>query len=142
MQSVRQERHKTGYRGSSDNTSARDGVSPSVGRSVLVDSSIMDAAKETAQTVLSILVHLLSHAAWWRMKDGDSRAFAVANCQMKSTASSFHLPPVSVATTTSRHLPDSSSSGYFRSLSKRAWDRTAPLQRRLVGPLQTVQGRF
>ena len=46
-----------------------------------------DAAKETAHTVLSILVHLLSRAeaAWWRMNDGDSRAFAVANCQKKST---------------------------------------------------------
>ena len=50
------------YRGSADNTSARDGVSPSDGRSVLADSSIMDAAKETAHTVLNILVHLLSHA--------------------------------------------------------------------------------
>ena len=58
---------------------------------------------------------------WWRLNDGDSRAIAVANCQMKSAASSLTLPPVSMATTTRRHL--SSNSGYFRSLCKRACEK-------------------
>ena len=42
------------------------------------------------------------------MKDGTSRAFAWANCQMKSTASWLHLPPVSRTTTTRRHRPSRS----------------------------------
>ena len=55
------------------------------------------------------------------------RALACANCQKNSAASSLHRPPVSMATTTSRHRLPFTSSGKVLSLSSRlAWKRTAP----------------
>ena len=108
-------------------TSDRDGMSPSVMHTSACDGSTNDPAKDTAHTVLNILVQRRSHtnAIWCVMKDGTSRAFAWANCQMKSTASLLHLPPVSRATTTRRHRP-LRSSGYLFSLSTRACNRIAP----------------
>ena len=55
------------------------------------------------------------------MKEGTSRARAWAICHTRSAALSLHLPPVSMATTTSRQRPDATSSGYFASLSRLAW---------------------
>ena len=88
------------YLGSWVRTSDRDGMFPSVMHTSACDGSTNDPAKDTAHTVLNILVQRRSHtnAIWCVMKDGTSRAFAWANCQMKSTASLLHLPPVSKAT--------------------------------------------
>ena len=68
-----------------------------------------------------------------RDKAGASRAFASASCQRSSAASSLHRPPVSIATTTSRHRLEVNSSGYVASFSQRAWTSTAassPILRR------------
>ena len=51
---------------------------------------------------------------------------ASASCQRKSAASSLQRPPVSMATTTSRHRLEVRSSGYVASLSRRACANTAP----------------
>ena len=102
--------------GSTDNSSARDGVASPVGRSAPT-SSIINAAKGTAHTVLSILVHFLS-------QPGGART--MADYPMKSTASSLHLPPVSWRPSRDDICWNRANSRYFRSLSKRAWDRTAP----------------
>ena len=82
----------------------------------------------TAQETLNILVHRLSHAraAELELEEGTSRARAWASCHTKSAASSLHLPPVSMASTTSRQRPDATSSGYFASLSRLAWSSTIP----------------
>ena len=127
--------HVKNYLGSWVRTSDQDGVSPSVGHSATsCEDSIKDPANDTAHTVLSILVHRRSHtnAVWWEMKDGTSRALAWASCQMKSTASLLHRPPVSRATTTSRHRP-LRSSVYLFSLSTRACNRMAPSSSAALG---------
>ena len=59
-------------------------------------------------------------------KEGTSRARAWASCHTKSAASSLHLPPVSMASTTNRQRPDATSSGYFASLSRLACSSTIP----------------
>ena len=57
---------------------------------------------------------------------GASRAFACASCQTNCTASSLHLPRVSIATTTRRQRADATNSEYVVSLSILAWANTAP----------------
>ena len=79
----------------------------------------------------SILAQRRCHAkvVGHHMYEGTSWAFAQANSLMNSTASSLHLPPVSIATTTNRHLPELISSGYVVSLS---------VVRILLGPSDSV----
>ena len=115
--------------GSQSNKSARSGRSPSVRHQVVLRAgSTRDAAKETAQHTANILVQRRSHMSATKncINDGASRALACANCCMVCTASSLHLPPVSIAITTSLHRPEEASSGYVASLSWRACNRTAP----------------
>ena len=94
--------HSPNYLGSWVRTSDRDGMSPSVMHTSACDGSTNDPAKDTAHTVLNILVQRRSHtnAIWCVMKDGTSR-------------------------TTRRHRP-LRSSGYLFSLSTRACNRIAP----------------
>ena len=73
----------------------------------------LDAANDREQAVDSIRVqrHSQASAVANCMKEGTSRALANANCLTNSTASLLQRPPVSMATTTSRHLPDVVNSG-------------------------------
>ena len=84
--------------------------------------------KATAQTVESILVQRRSQA---RLLDrtrclGASRALALARSLIKTTPSSFHLPPVSMPTTTSLHRPGAASSVCVASLSRLVATNIAP----------------
>ena len=82
-----------------------------------------DAAKDTAHVVANMRVHRRSHIKATRncMFEGTSRALANASIRTIWTASSLHLPPVSMASTTSLHRPDVAISGYVDSLSCLAW---------------------
>ena len=83
----------------------------------------MTLQKATAQTVESILVQRRSQA---RLVE-PSEVFGCFACPLlsqggliKTTPSSFHLPPVSMPTTTSLHRPEAAISGYVASLSRLA----------------------
>ena len=77
----------------------------------------------------NILIHRLLHPknAEPRSKGGAERARAPAMAFTNSTASWLHLPLVSRATTTNLQRSPATSSWYFRSLSRRARCKTAPL---------------
>ena len=93
-----------------------------------VISSTNDAAKDEAQantqhegpTALPRECDLVGQ------ETGASRAFACASCQTNCTASSLHLPRVSIATTTRRQRADATNSEYVVSLSILAWANIAP----------------
>ena len=95
------------YLGSPSNSSARSGVSPSVQhQEAFREGSTREDAKETAHVMANIRVHRRSHmrATENCMYAGASRALECANICRVCTASSLHLPPVSMASTTSLHI--------------------------------------
>ena len=98
--------------------STNSGASPSVLQHVSHCGSTRGAVKERLHTVASIRVHHLRRQARMvghLMYLGTSRDLAKASCLMNSTDSSLQRPPVSMATTTSMHLPVPISSGYVLS---------------------------
>ena len=116
------------YRGSCPSNSAKDGGSPPVQHQVahLSEGSTREEAKAREHAVDNVLVQRRSHtsAIGYRMREGTSRASANASCRTTSMAWLLHRPPVSIAMTTSRLFPVSSS-GYVASLSARARASTA-----------------
>ena len=114
----------------SANRSAKSGAQPSAPprACIAVGNATNELAKDRAQDTESNRDHRLRHAnaAEWNMVCGASRALATAKLSMNWRASSLHLPPVSRATTTRRHLSHRKSSTYFLSFSSRAREHTAP----------------
>ena len=78
----------------------------------------------------------------WRRMSGAALALVWASKRRKVVASWLHRPPISRAKTTSRHLLERRSSGYVRSLDRRASWSAAPVYcpARLRGWLEEVRG--
>ena len=81
-------------------------------------------------------------ATAWRRMSGAALALVWASKRRKVAASWLHRPPISRAKTTSRHLLERRSSGYVRSLDRRASWGAAPVYcpARLRGWLDEVRG--
>ena len=86
-------------------------------------------SRECPTRLTTSLSHFFRHArnAERRSTSGASLAREDALSATNSKASVLHLPPVSSATTTSRHRSLATSSAYLASSSRRACDSAAPL---------------
>ena len=124
---TRQDQQQSDKSQVSQDKSAKSGMAPSTPKKFpCCDTS--EHANARPHEVAIIRDHRLRQAKNMLLlrTGGASLALAAARSLMNVTASSLHLPPVSKATTTRRHLSPSTSSVYFASLSARALVQTAP----------------
>ena len=101
-----------------------------------------NSPREIGRRPAHIMFHRQVHAslAPVRKVGGSSRDFARASCRRKACVSKDHLPPTSLARTTSLALPCAESSGYTRLSSRNRVQQTSLVTFRVAFPQDALVG--